>query len=335
MKYIFKDKKSTYIYFSGLITIILIASSFIITNSIKKDVTDKLLKEYVEQEQLIAVQLAQILELEISNRESELKLIAKLPEIIHGNEETCNKKLEEISNNPDNKLDGFVRTDVNDIFKCSVYKELIGVDGKKFGAYMDEIFKDPEHKPVMSRIIKRPEFNDYIISIHVPVWDENNNFTGTVGGAINLNDLKKNYMKDIQLSKGGYVSLYDDDGTVLSNPKPELIGTNIVSTQFQKLLVGASKPEKVLKDIKAGIPGTKRYFFDGDEKIAAFEPVDIFINRKWRVVVTLPTATVEGNVIKIGVDKILSFVPTVFSIIALMLFTLFLMFVAKKINTTT
>ena len=332
MKSIFKNKRNAFIFSSALVTIMLIVNSFTLTNSVKKDITDKLIQEYTEQEQLIALQLAQIMELEISNRESELKIIANLPEIISGNAETCNKKLEEISSDPDNKLDGFVRTDENGVFKCSVYKELIGKNGKMFGAYMQEIFKDPEHKPVMSRIIKRPEFNDFIISIHVPVWDENNNFIGTVGGAIDINDLKKNYMKDIQLSKGGYISLYDDDGTVLSNPKSEFIGINFTSPEFQKLLIGASKPEKVLKDIKAGVPGTRRYFFDGEEKIAAFEPVNIFPNRKWRVVVVLPTSTVEGNIIKVGADNVLSFLPISFSITVLILFSLFLMFVAKKIN---
>ena len=241
-------------------------------------------------------------------------------------------KLEEISNDPDNKMDGFVHTDKNGVFKCSVYKELIGLNGKKFGAYMEEIFKDPEHKPVMSRIIKRPEFNDFIISIHVPVWDDNNNFIGTVGGAIDINDLKKNYMKDIQLSKGGHVSLYDDDGTVLSNPKSELIGTNFTSPEFQKLLVGTTKPEKVLKDIREGVAGTRRYFFDGDEKIAAFEPVNIFPNRKWRVIVALPTSTADRNIIKIGADKVLSFLPIVFSILVLILFSLFLILIGKKIK---
>ncbi len=327
-----KNKKAVYIALTFVVTCTLVYVSFLTTFSIRKDVKDNLIKEYAEQEHLIAIQLAQVLELELSQRQTELKLIATLPEVMSGDTATCNKKLKEIFQDENNKLGNYGRIDKDGFFKCSLNEKLIGVKGETLGTYIKDIFKDPEHKPVMSRAIKPAGADSYLIAIHVPVFDENGNFSGTMGGAIYLKDLKEKYMKGVEIMNGGSIAIYDDDGTVLHHYKPELIGTNFINPEFQKRVAGTKiTPNETLKEIQDGISGTRKYLFDNEEMIASYDPIHIFLGRNWRIVVNLPTSTANNNIIKIGADKILYGVPIIFSLILLVVYSTFLWYIKRKI----
>lgn len=327
-----KRKKKVYITLSFVVTCILIYASFLVTFTVRKNIKDNLIKEYADQEHLIAIQLAQVLELELSQRQAELKLIATLPEVMSGDTATCNKKLKEIFQDKNNKLGNYGRVDKDGYFKCSLNEKLIGMKGENLGTYIKDIFKDPEHKAVMSRAIKPAGADSYLIAIHVPVFDENGNFSGTIGGAIYLKDLKEKYMKDIQITNGGSIAIYDDDGTVLHHYKPELIGTNFINPDFQKRVSNTTKtPNKTLKEIQDGVSGTRTYVFDNEEVIASYDPIHIFLGRNWRIVVNLPTSTANNNIIKIGADKVLSGIPIIFSLIILILYSIFLWNINRKI----
>lgn len=297
---------------------------FVISNKIRKDITGHLIEEYAVQESLIATQLAQILQLEISKRESELLLMAKLPEIRSGSAETCNQALKEIYENPKNKLGNLGRVDENGFFKCSVNEKLIGVKAEKLGSYITDIFNDPEHKSVMSRAIKPVGTDSYLIAIHVPVFDTDGKFIGTIGGAIYLNDLKKEYLNDVQIENGGHIAIFDDDGTVLNHYKPETVGINLASAAFQKLVSGTSPSAQIIKDIHEGKSGTRLYSFEGVEKIAAFEPAKVFPNRNWRILVTMPTSEANNNIIKVGADKVLTGIPVLLCILVTAVFAFFM-----------
>ncbi|MBC7766958.1 cache domain-containing protein [Arenimonas sp.] len=327
-----KHKKTVYITLTFTVTCILIYACFLTTSIVKKNIKDNLIIEYGKQEHLIALQLAQILELELSQRQAELKLIATLPEVMSGDTATCNKKLKEIFQDKNNKLGNYGRVDKDGYFKCSLNDKLIGLKGETLGTYIKDIFEDPEHKPVMSRAIKPVGADGYLIAIHVPVFDEKGNFSGTVGGAIYLKDLKDKYMKDVEITNGGSIAIYDDDGTVIHHYKPELIGTNFINPDFQKRVSNTTKtPNKTLKEIKDGVSGTRTYVFDNEEVIASYDPIHIFMGRNWRIVVNLPTSTVNANIIKIGADKVLSGIPITFTIIILLFYSIFLWYIKRKV----
>ncbi|MES2437074.1 MAG: cache domain-containing protein [Patescibacteria group bacterium] len=299
------NKRTLFIIITVSVIVLIIIGGMISSNYIKNKITDNLITDYGEQEKLIASQVAQTIEIEILSLEKQLYFISELPEIKYGDTDECNAKLDQIKEGGKTKLGNLGRVDADGTFKCSVNRALVGTEASKLGPYITKIFEDPLHEPVMSRSIKPAGATSFLVAVHVPVFGDEKEFLGTLGGAIYLNDIQQQYISNVQFAKDGFINLYDDDGSILYNYKTELIGKNIASPEFQSLVTNGTPPEKTIADIKAGVSKVTRFGFDSQEKVGASAPVNLSPERKWRVSVSVPIATIKEDLAAIHIDSLI------------------------------
>jgi HAMP domain-containing protein len=325
------SKRVLFILMTSGMILLIIVSAISASFYIKNQLTNKLIDQYALQQGVLAKQVSQSLQVEVSALREQLVLISEYPEIKNGSAAECNKKMLEIYKAGGVKIGNLGRVGSDGVFRCSINTKLIGKKAATLGPYIDDIFNDPTHAPVMSRAIKPPGATSYLIAIHVPVWGPKHEFLGTLGGAIYLSDLQAKFLTNTPFVTGSTMALYDDDGTILYNPKTDFIGSNLRSPEFQALLKNAIPPEQVIADIKNGVSGTRRYSFDNQERVVAFVPVEIFPNRRWRIGVIVPISSIYAEQQTLGVQGLIE----KFALGILLLVTLiggfFLWIMVKKI----
>jgi hypothetical protein len=226
----------------------IIGFTFFITEHIKTELRTNLVKQYTEQEQIIAHEVSVVLHAKITSLIDELNLISNIPDVQNGNSIVCNTELKKLVDTLNVKIGNIGRVDKNGVFRCTLNGGLLGSKAEKLGPYINDIFNDPEHKKVMSRAIMPKGVTTYLSAIHVPVYDNKGNFDGTLGGAIYFDKIYEDYLKDILISKNGRVILIDDDGTILSHPVKDFIGKNIKSEYIQKLNNNEHSFDKILSE---------------------------------------------------------------------------------------
>lgn len=327
------NKRTLFIYLTAGLFVLMTMGVFFISNFIKKQLVDNLTIRYGDQELLIAKQVGQALELEIQALQRQLYFISEMPEIRSGDQKSCTSRIEDVYRSGRVKIGNIGRVDKDGFFKCSINKAIVGVRASNLGPYITDIFNDPDHNPVMSRVLVVPGVSSRVIAIHVPVFNSKGEFDGTVGGAIYLNDLVDKYITSIQFAKDGYISLYDDDGTIIYNYKTEFIGKNLTSPEFQSLVssINTTDPQQTLISIKEGQSSVVRFGFDNQEKIGAYVPVNVFPNRKWRVSVSVPISTIHEQLLSIGAEKLINRLVLILSLIVMLSLSAFLFVLLKKI----
>ncbi len=288
------SKKTTVFIFTVVFVTIFLVGGYFIVKQIYNNLLNNLINQYAQEQLVLGKQTANILETEVKSTEEKLKLIAKIPEIKNGDQASCNKKLQEVLA-LNTRISNIGRVDVNKKFKCSINKALVGSDAQKLGPYINDIFNDPKHQTVMSRIIKVPT-GGYAVAVHVPVFDDKNAFIGTVGGAIYFEEFSSKFLQNIKISNNGYIVLQDDDGTIFYHPQKELIGQNRRPKNSAEEATASAITSLITKASKDGSSGVSRYIssLDNTEKVGAYVPANIFPNRKWIVIVTVPVEAIQN-----------------------------------------
>lgn len=269
---------------------------------VQNRLTENVLEQYQRQEHLIANEVAQNLESNIESIREKLSLIASMPEVKTGDQATCTAKLQEVFAILDSKLGNLGRVDQNGIFRCSLNKALVGVDAKTLGDYIKQIINDPEHKPVLSRAIVPPGITTYVSGLHVPVFDQNQKFLGTVGGGVYFNELQEKYLQNITLAQNGYVVLLDDNGDILYHPTAELIGKNISQQEVKKRFSDSPAFDAAMAAAQQGKTGQLRYTFEGQEKVAVYRPAQVLPDHHWIVFITVPVQDAAAELSYIGLN---------------------------------
>ncbi len=289
-------KYKNYILATCLIGVVVAVGSYFVTRSIQNKIAGDLVSNFQEQEMLLAKNISRALESDIQYSKSLLVLLSHNETIRNGATAECNEKIKSIVTAADLKLGNIGRVGRDGKFRCSFNQALVGADASKLGQYIVDIFNDPEHKPVMSKAIKVPGVSSYVTAIHIPIFDAEGNFDGTLGGAIYLSDIQTKYLKKVTFTNRGSVVLLDQDGTILYHKFTELIGSNINSEIFNKVIgdtpVFKTILEKSLKDIE----GIERYqILREGEKIAAYVPVHVLPGRIWVIMVTVPLDDIKAE----------------------------------------
>ena len=165
-------------------------------------------------------QAAQSITQFIDSRASELKILAKNPLIAGNSPEECQENIRNISNSVVN-FDSFSRMNNKGIFDCSANPTTVGIDGKTIGEYINTILNDPEHKTVVSQPLVGDET---FVAMHVPIFDENRQFLGTIGSAIFLDEIDEEFIQPLTgavtdthvliMDKNGFVVNYNKDSSV-------------------------------------------------------------------------------------------------------------------------
>jgi PAS domain S-box-containing protein len=298
-----------------LIFVLVVISRFItisIINNIRSDISTNLISDYQKHEEALGEQVAHIVEAQVENLREKLLIIADNDFIKNSDPTLCKDALQGIYEVLDTKIGNLGRVGLDKKFYCSINSALVGVDATTLGTYIDDIFNDPEHKPVTSRIISPPGAG-FAIAVHVPVFNDAQEFVGTIGGAIYLAELNETYLRNVSIGDTGYVILLDDDGTLLSHPQKELIGRNFFNdSDIRKTISTIDEvTSKVQEASDKGIPTTLQYDFMGSMKQATFVPIHISEERRWVVGVTLSLDEIQDDLVAIGIEDNLNKVTVV------------------------
>ena len=270
---------------------------------IRNILAKNLLSQFVEQEALVADQVSGNLENNIASVREKLSLAASIPAVQGAEPSVCQPALEEIYETLESKVGNLGRVGADGFFKCSLNKDLINFPAEKLGSYMTDIFQDPQHTPVISRAIKPAGATSYLAAVHVPVYDESNEFSGTLGGAIYFSQIRDKLLKDVRFAQNGFVVLFDDNGDILYHPQDNLIGQNVYEG-FARDFYDDNLRRVVTDASGAGLnDGTIRYRADNVEKIASYQKAEILPGKYWIVLVTVPVTEAEEALTVVGLDN--------------------------------
>ena len=315
-------KKQTLLISINIITFLLIlASALVFTKVLKSQLVENFIDEEQNHEMSFAENIANTLQSEMESQITLFTQMTELPEIQSPDPAVCNQKLDDLFLKYGKKLTNIGRMNAQGIFDCSHNRAAIGTDGPKVAPHLKQIMEDPEHRPVMGRIIP-PAAGSVsagpVTSFHIPIFDKSGKFLGTLGGAINFNDLKDKYLKDVAILEQGYAAIQDDNGDILYHPRAEFMGKNVWSEEMQNITGRSKDLNEMWKNVFAGKKGTTRYVFEGKEKIAAYAPAAVFPGRVWGVVITVPLEDLQKVLLTQNIDKtFLQFNLTMVAIIIL------------------
>ncbi len=297
------NKKRTIILIVAISALIVTGLGALSNSVIKGWLANNLLAEYQRQEHQVAERVAQNLENNIAGVQDKLNLLTATPEVRNDDPLACNAKLTEAFDIMSSKVGNLGRVNAEGYFYCSINKKPIGLKAEKLGGYIPQIFNDPEHKPVLSRAILPPGAGGYVAALHVPVYDQQHRFKGTLGGAVYFNELQEKYLKHVSSAANGYVVLLDDNGDVLYHPKTQLIGKNI-NTQEAKSILGYSEEfGGAMVAAQRGESGNIHYTTHEGMRLAAFTKAQILPNHFWTVLVAVPTTEAAAQLSRVGVDS--------------------------------
>lgn len=285
-------QKRTLLFSINIVTFLLIFGlSLVFTQVLKGQLIESVIDEEQNHEMELAENIANNLRLEMESQIVLFTQLAQLPEIQSPDSTVCNQKLDDLFLTYGKKLTNIGRMNAQGIFNCSHNRTVIGINGPERSAHLKMIIEDPEHRPVLGRLIPSAAGTTsagQTTSFHVPIFDKSGKFFGTLGGAINFNDLKDKYLKDVVVLQQGYVAIVDDNGDILYHPRAEFIGKNVWSDEMQNNTKKNPALNEMWENMAKGKKGTMRYIFEGKEKIAAYTPIAIFPGRTWEVVITVP-----------------------------------------------
>jgi len=300
-------KKQTLLISINIITFLsILAAALVFTQVLRSQLVENFTAEEQNHEMAFAETIANTLRLEMENNLTLFTLLAQLPEIQSPDPAVCNKKLDDLFLQYGKKLVNIGRMNAQGIFDCSHNRTAIGVNGPERASHLKQIMEDPEHQPVLGRIIAPAAGavqTGPTTSFHVPIFDKSGKFLGTLGGAINFNDLKEKYLKDATILQQGYAVINDDNGDVLYHPRTDFMGKNVWSEEMQTITGRSPDLNQMWKDVAAGKKGATRYAFEGKQKIAAYAPAAVFPGRVWGVIITVPLEDLQRILLTQNIDR--------------------------------
>lgn len=294
-------------------------------------ISSKLIANYNKEQLDDATQTADALKMQVENVKEQLQYIAQIDEIRSLDPKVCNAKIEYILKGFEQNLGNIGRIGPNGVFYCSGNKALLGTKGSAFGQYITDIFNDPEHKPVMSRMIYPKGATSYLLAIHVPVYDAKGAFAGTVGGAIDVNQLAEHYLKNVRIGETGFVSVVDDNGDIIYNANKSFIGKNRYSEEIQNANGHSQALNNAFETAKLGTHTLVRYKTNGQERMAAMTSVEVLPGRRWVVYGVVPMSDVARGAQDFGLHLIYRRLIIVYSLALMIVASLVLLFMRRRV----
>lgn len=249
-----------------------------------------------QQEQLTDIAVGE-LEHQFYDLQKRMETIALNPVVrdaVRG--EACNQQLQQLVELNSLELNNLGRVSKDGTFVCAVNRTIIGEPVSKYGDYFEKIKNDPKHGPALSRLISPTGSASKVMALHVPVFDANGQFNGTIGGAVYFDELQKRLLASTKLTPNSVVALYDDNLDVLYNPDPLLQGKNLSSSEVQRLYSPAGAVDKLIEKVKeAPNEGIIEYSFRNEPRRATYQSVQV-LGRYWTVIVAVPLVDIQNAI---------------------------------------
>ena len=220
------------IFIAGLATLI-VASAVVADHYVKAHLANNLVKEYSSEEQAIGNQVSISVSDRFKGIQNVLTSIALDPRVINSDPNVCNPALKEYYNSMNVGVGNLGRVNLAGNFYCTLNPKLLNKPANSLGTYINELFEDPAHKPVVSHELKVPGVEGYVVALHVPVYDSDHKFAGTIGGAVYLNELSKSLFDKLKFAQTGFAAVQDDNGDIIYAHNKKNIGKNYFSQSIQ------------------------------------------------------------------------------------------------------
>ena len=247
-----------------------------------------------ESQLILTRSIARQIETHVAGTYDKLITISNVPEIRESNTEQCNDKLQELYAQFKLVPSAISRTGKDYVRDCSTIRSVIGSNVGEY-EYAQKIFNDPLHASVMGRALPSIIYKDrYFIPVVVPIFDENKKFSGTIGSAVYLDELKEKYF-GTGLAENMRAVIIDDDDIILYHPNKELIGKNIYSDVVADFVGDSIAFDKLKNGVSAGLSGVTIVDINGTKHIESYAPASVFAGRRWTVVVTTSVNTTTLN----------------------------------------
>lgn len=293
-----------------IITLLVAAASMGVSLLVLSKIKDRLVQfsteQYKQQQSLLADQIVDTLSGNIQHVQNQLKVMTVMPQVKDtSNLEVCNNALKQLLEVNQKQLGNLARTNPDGRFACSVNPAIIGEDSAKYGTYVSDLIKDPEHTPVLGRMTRPAGADTLATGLHVPVYD-GDTFKGTLGGALYFSKFQNDYLRNIKFGNGGFVVLMDDNGDILYHPNKDQNGKNLMDPEVLKFFEPPSTMQKLLSEVKAGRSGVFDYSVYETKKFGLYKTFNIpnIKNRNWAVIVTIPVEDLKHVVNQAGINTI-------------------------------
>jgi signal transduction histidine kinase/CheY-like chemotaxis protein len=257
-----------------------------------KDVRERALQEFNQQQMLMAKQASTGILSFFDNCFRELQVLSMLSDIADFNEEG-KAHLDFFLRLHAHEFKAVTRVSTQGVILYTTPEDFIGVSILE----QEHVQKAIETKaPVFSDVFRAVQ-GFKAIALHVPVFS-GDQFTGTIGVLFSFEQLAKDHLENIRIGDDGYAWLLSHEGVELYCPVPEHTGRTIFETS-ERFPTVISMAREMLK----GNEGTTAYQYDmvrGKEievikKIASYTPIPLF-DTFWSVVVATPETFVLRNV---------------------------------------
>ena len=253
---------------------------------------------FKKEQKLLTKTAANEIERYYSDVQKRLEIIAMMPVVRDAvRSETCNQTLQNILQVNSSVFNNLGRVGKDGTFICAVNRTIVGEPAAKYGTYFAEVAKDPEHKPVMSRLIYPSGSGTPVAAVHVPVYDSNGQFNGTIGGAVYFDELEKRILLDKQMTEGSAIALFDNNGDILYHQDPLLRSKNLLSEDVLKPYDPRETITSFVNDVVKGKPseGEIQFSFKDKSYQSTYKSAQV-IGRHWTVRIAVPHEDVHKAV---------------------------------------
>ncbi len=147
-------RKQTLLIAINIITFLsILGAALFFTQVLRSQLVENFTDEEQNHEMAFAETIANTLRLEMENNVTILTQLTQLPEIQSADPAVCNQKLDDLFLKYGGKLTNIGRMNTQGIFDCSHNRAAIGVNGPSVAPHLKTIIEDPEHRPVLGRLI--------------------------------------------------------------------------------------------------------------------------------------------------------------------------------------
>ena len=211
-----------------------------------------------------------------AERQAEIRVIARSPVILAGNEEAILAYLnEEIKKNP--VYNNFLYFDAaGNALAANRARSAVGDRD-----YVKQVVAGGKASFVNDPYVARTT-GKTVTTISAPIV-RNGKIVGGIGGSVQLDTILK-MVNDIKIAKTGYGFMLQGDGLMIAHPDNKLV-------MKQNLLKDEKTPASLKQVLDAGTikrtSGFAGYEYNGEKKFAAFHPIQ---GTSWALYVTAPTS---------------------------------------------
>jgi signal transduction histidine kinase len=318
-----KKQFTIFIIFVSFIAALLMTGGVIANHYIKERLENSLIAVYASEEQTIGNELGQSITDRFTTIQNSLDAIALDPSIQSTNPALCNPALQKYYNALNLGVGNLGRVNTDGVFYCTVNKSLLNKPASSLGTYVHQLFIDPSHDAVVSPEFKIPGQSGYAVALHVPVYDSQYHFMGSIGGAVYLDQLSKSLLSKVKFAQTGYASVQDDEGNIIYSHRPTYIGKNFFSNAIQgQANVQFGSLNKAILAARQGKTTTVTYVSHNITKIATVVPVTIVPNNRWILLVNVPKSEIAQTFIHSGLNEAFNTVLIGLGIVLVVLFSL-------------